>query len=55
MTSSVIVTAKTPEHAVEHVELRCPELLRCATVQRVFEVEHVVVDWPTGDVEIVEL
>jgi 23S rRNA A2030 N6-methylase RlmJ len=55
MTSSVLIMAKTPADAVEYVTRRCPRLLRRATVQRVFETGHVVVDWPTGDVAIVEL
>lgn len=54
MTSSVVVSAKTPAEAVSYVEGQCPELVRLAAVQRVFEAEHVIVDWPSGDVAIIE-
>lgn len=55
VTNSIIVMADTPEDATSYVGRRCPELLHRAAVQRVFEeVEHVVVNWPTGEVSILE-
>lgn len=52
MTSSIIAVADKPDDAVAYVERQCPELLRCAAVQRVFEVERVVMDWRSGNVAI---
>jgi hypothetical protein len=54
MTTSIVVPAKTTADAIRYVEQHFPASLAQGTVQRVFEVMHVVVNWPQGDVEIAE-
>jgi hypothetical protein len=55
VTASIIVMATTTADAASYLERRCPEVLRRAEIQRIFEAEHVFVDWPNGEVAIVEL
>ena len=54
MRSSIVVTAETSADAVRYVEQHFPNTVANAEIQRVCEVEHVFVDWPTGTVCIAE-
>jgi hypothetical protein len=54
MIASIIVMAGTSADAIHYVEQHLPDVLAKAAVQRVFEVEHVIVNWPTGTVSIAE-
>jgi hypothetical protein len=54
MTSSVIVSANTPDYALTYVESHCPDIPTKAAVHLIFPVSHIVVNWPRGECEIVE-
>jgi len=53
--SLMVVLANTPEAATEYVRHTCPDLLREASVLRVYHVKHVGIDWTTGEVEMPEV
>ena len=54
MTTSMVLIAENSEDAIQNVKSRCPRALAQGEVQRVFEVEHVIVYWPTQTISIVE-
>ncbi len=54
MTTSVVMDAETPEEALRRMEAYRPFLSNACKVQRVFPVEQVVIDWPTGVTAVVE-
>jgi hypothetical protein len=54
MTTSTVVLAETQAEAIRYVETHCPDVLANADIQRVTEVQHVVVNWPDGLVDIIE-
>ena len=55
LTSSIVVPAKTPEDALHYVLKNCPEAVRQSHVYRIYRVRHVLVDWPRGTCEIIEV
>jgi hypothetical protein len=54
MMASIIVVAESPADSISYVEHHCPKIFTHTAIQRVFEVEHVIVNWPCQSVSIVE-
>ncbi len=54
MTTSVVIDAETLEAALLRVDAYRPFLSDGCTVHRVFAVDQVIVDWPTGITAVVE-
>jgi hypothetical protein len=52
--SSIIVMAESKEEALRLAQRHYPEVLAQGTEHRVIEVEHVVVNWPSGEVAVIE-
>jgi len=52
---SIIVPSKIPEDALHYVLKHCPEALRQSHVYRIYPERHVLVDWPMGTCEIIEV
>ena len=55
LATSIIVPSTTPDDALLYVQTHCPEVFRKFKVSRVYPVKHVLVDWPRGTCEIVEV
>lgn len=53
MLTSIIVPAKTPEDVIRYVERESPDALAHAYIERVFEVAHVTICWPTHTINII--
>ena len=54
MTHSVVVPAKTSDDALRYLQAHYPEVFRKSKVQQIYRVQHVVVNWPLGECDIVE-
>ena len=52
--TSVVVMANTSDEALQFAQRHYPEALAKGAEHRVVEVEHVVVNWPDGEVVIIE-
>lgn len=55
ITRSIIVPSQTPNDALDYVLKNCPDALGQSHLYRIFPVQHVLVDWPSGTCEIVEV
>jgi hypothetical protein len=55
MTASYVVPSTTPDDALLYIQANFPESLTKSKVQRTYRAEHVVVDWPQGTCEIIEV
>jgi hypothetical protein len=54
MMASVVVEAEDAETAFQYIAFNLPQLLQGTTISRVYRVQHAVIDWPTGEFDIVE-
>jgi hypothetical protein len=55
MTKSIVLLAPTPADAIRQANQLHPTLSRCGEVQHVFQASHVIVDWPSGTVDVPEI